>query len=154
MASHYENHVKKLVGLLKYHRAQNAASVLAKVLAPMINAADFDYVIAVPGATKRLRQRGYNPAYLIAKNLAMELGLPYLNNLRRLGQKRQVGTDRRRRIEQIKNQIYLVRPQIIKNNRILLVDDVVTTGATISECGRILKVAGAKSVWGAAVAKH
>ena len=154
VASHYDGAAKLLIRRLKYEHAVAAAPILADLLAEKINPKNFDMVTAIPASSRRFRQRGYNQAQLIAKRLGRQLKLPYAELLGRTGQVRQVGTNRRQRLAQMAGQMYSRRNWLAKNNRILVVDDVVTTGATLSEAGRVLKSAGAKTVWGAAAAKH
>lgn len=155
VASHYRGQVKTLIGRLKYQRTVGAAGVLAQLLAKEIAKPDqFDLITWVPASSSRYRLRGYNPARLIARSLSKELDIPYAETLYKTGQTSQVGTDRRLRLSQLSGQIYTRRSTLIKHAKILLIDDVVTTGATLNECGRALKTAGAKYIWGAAVAKH
>lgn len=154
IASHYEGPVKDLVRRLKYQRTISAADVLAKLLAGLIDKDRFDLITWVPASTQRQRQRGYNQAELIAKSLARRLELPYSVSLSRLGHERQVGTTRQIRFRQLQNKMYAVAKYRWQGKRVLVIDDVVTTGASINEAGRALKEAGAKSIWSAAVAKH
>ena len=154
VASHYTNNAKVLIRLLKYKQAREAAWHIANLLSIKIDPTDFDLITSVPATAIRYRQRGFNQAALIATNLAKDKGIIYKELLGRVGKKRQVGTARAQRFAQIKNTIYVKNSLEIKNKRILLIDDVVTTGATINECGRVLKEAGAKTIWGAAFAKH
>ena len=114
----------------------------------------FDFITAAPPSSQRLRQRGYNQAQLIAKAIGKRSRLMYLPTMSRLGNSRQVGTNRRQRIAQMQGRMYVTKPKLVAGARVLVVDDVVTTGATVSEAARALKAAGAKSVWGLALAKH
>lgn len=154
IASRYEGSVKELIKRLKYHQAASAAGVIAELVAPKVNTSEFDIITSVPASTRRQRQRGYNQAELIAKFLSRQLKLPYKRALGKLGHQRQVGTKRGQRLEQVKGTVYVLNSKKVADKRVLVVDDVVTTGATISECARVLKAAGAKSIWGLAVAKH
>jgi ComF family protein len=153
-AIHYEGIVKQLIGRLKYHRAAAAAGELTEILWPRLKAGRYTMVTAVPATPKRFRLRGYNQSRLIARALAQRLGLPYRELLYRSGSSRQVGTSRRQRLTQMQGAMRPAAGYRISGHQILVVDDVVTTGATISEAARALKQAGARSVWGAAVAKH
>ncbi len=154
MASHYEGEVKQLIQMLKYERAMRAANYLAELLVPQVKPRDYDYISWAPVSSRRFRQRGYNQAKLIAKQIAAQTKVPYIETLGRLGHARQVGTGRKLRTQQLKGSMYAVKPERFKSKRIVIVDDVLTTGATLSECANVLMAAGAKSVWGAAVAKH
>ena len=154
IASHYESHVKNLIRRLKYNQAQTAAPLLVQIVLPHIPMGGFDIVTGVPASTRRFRQRGYNQAALLAKAVACARNLPYIETLGRTGHSRQVGTSRLQRWQQLQGAFYVRSPRLINGTRILIVDDVVTTGATLSECAKILKKAGARSVWSAAIAKH
>ncbi len=152
VASHYDGAVKELITALKYQHQRSAARLAARLIAPLLDPGDYDLVTAVPTSASRHRQRGYNQAALIGRALAKQLRLPYSETLGRVSNAHQVGTDRRRRLEQVKG-IFRVKHDIA-GLHILIIDDVLTTGATMAECAKELKTAGAKRVWGAVVAKH
>jgi ComF family protein len=153
VASYYAGPVKELVLKLKFHRLRAVADVAANmVLSALPDAIDADIVTAVPVSAGRYRERGYNQSELLARQVAARLGLPYSSTLARTSSAHQLGVDRRTRLEQIKGAFYPLRA--LERQRVLVVDDVVTTGATLSEAAAVLTAAGASSVWGAAVARH
>ena len=162
VARHYDGLVKQLVGALKYDGERAAARELARLIAPMVAAGAsppispmaFDLIVPIPSSPRHGRQRGYNPASLIARELARQTGLPYLDVLGRLGATQQVGQTRTQRLAQIQQQMYVRKPLLISGARILVVDDVTTTGATLGEAARALNGAGANTIWGAVAAKH
>jgi ComF family protein len=150
--SHYDGAIKQLITALKYEHQRSAAKLAARLITPLLDSSDFDVVTAVPTSTSRRRQRGYNQAALIAREVAQQLHLPYRETLGRVSNIHQVGTDRRHRLEQVKG---IFRPVAdVAGQRLLIIDDVLTTGATMAECAKELKTAGAKRVWGGVVAKH
>ncbi len=154
VASYYDGAVKELIAALKYRQASSAARLGASLLLPCVHGQNADIVTSVATGAIRFRQRGYNQAELIGRELARKMQLPYADLLARLDEVHQVGTSRQVRLHQVNG---IFEPRLLKNirgARILLVDDVVTTGATMAECARVLKAAGAKSIWGAAIAKH
>jgi ComF family protein len=116
----------------------------------------FDLILPVPLHKKRFRQRGFNQAYLLVNdwdNLSRERRLrPWraaveTNVLVRSKKTApQTGLNRADRLQNIKNAFKVHRPDIVKNKRVLLVDDVYTTGATVNECARVLVKNGAKRV--------
>jgi ComF family protein len=117
----------------------------------------------VPLHPKRLRWRGFNQSLLLAKHISNELSpqmeIEILDILERkyhsIPQMRV--KNYQERMENVKN-IFDLRssfnPDLIKNKNILLIDDIATTGATLGECAKILKSAGAKKVFAAVVARQ
>ena len=105
-----------------------------------------DAVVPVPMHEKRLRERGYNHAALLARAVAEGLGLPCLDALSRVRETKQqarLSGDERRR--NLRDSMALERP--VEGRRVLLVDDVCTTGTTARECLRLLKRGGAVNVY-------
>jgi len=154
VVSHYSGSIQDLVGQLKYHGQQSAASLCARLIAAQLVGQDFTLVTAAPSAPSRQLQRGYNQAELIARGVAAQLGLPYANVLRRTSNTRQVGHNRSERFNQAEQAYAASSSRLIYGAQILIIDDVVTTGATMAACAAALREVGAKSVWGAVVAKH
>ena len=150
VASSYTGAARELIGLLKYHRQRDAAAALAATLTPLLDSANFDIVTSVPVATSRLRQRGYNQSELIAKSVARSLTLPYRPLLRRVRNTQQVGKSRRQRLEQVSD-VFVARGT--PSSRVLIIDDVLTTGATLNACAVTLRNAGADETWGAVAAR-
>lgn len=111
-----------------------------------------DVVVPVPGEPRRLRRRGYNPPALLAGFVARRLGLPLYEALsRRPGPPQARLTQRDRWLHSAG--VYRVRAGVrLDGARILLLDDVITTGATLAACTRLLLGAGAAYVWCAAAA--
>ncbi|GAI27128.1 unnamed protein product [marine sediment metagenome] len=109
----------------------------------------------MPLDKKRLKRRGFNQAEEIAKVLSEILDIPLINDalLKIKETLPQVKLSEKDREENIKGIFLCQKPEKIKNKKTLLVDDVYTTGSTMEEAARILKKAGAKEVWGIAVAR-
>lgn len=114
-----------------------------------------DMVVPVPLHPARLRRRGYNQAALIARGLARRLLLPCdtrsLVRVREVGP--QVERERKGRLTAVKGIFHVRRPHAVKKRRVLLIDDVLTTGATVNECARALKKAGATGVYVLTIAR-
>lgn len=155
IGAHYEGQVKTLIWRLKYQRQRDAAKALAALLTPLLREdKHFDFVTFVPASARHFRQRGFDQSKLLAIQIGHTLGLPVLKVLGRSGAQKQVGLDRRQRTAQVVNSFYPVRSRVVPGSRVLLVDDVITTGATLNQCARVLKEkGGAQSVWCAVVAR-
>ncbi|MBI1857058.1 ComF family protein [Candidatus Saccharibacteria bacterium] len=133
--------------MFKFERTQAVAPILAALTGESLPYLPENTLIThIPAATSRVRDRGYDQAKLLARYLAGSQGLPYVTVLARSGQARQVGSSRSVRLRQIEGVFRPVRGYLIKGAEVLLVDDVMTTGATLEEAARTLKKAGAKRV--------
>ncbi|MBC7707774.1 hypothetical protein H7Y63_00950 [Polaromonas sp.] len=102
-------------------------------------------IVPIPTATQRVRQRGYDQSYLIARAFSRKTTAQFTPVLRRLGQQRQRGASKSTRAIQLSD-AYWLRHYNFKNRHVVLVDDVVTTGATLESAARLLRAAGATRV--------
>lgn len=154
VATEYAAYSKELVHRLKFERTQAAAIVMAAAISKTLPYMDERVVISsIPTASSRVRQRGYDHARLIAKELARMRKLRYLPSLHRLGQTRQVGARRSQRLAQLRGAYRSRNDSAVKGATILLVDDVLTTGASLEEAAKVLRANGAKHVYGAVFAQ-
>ena len=103
-------------------------------------------IVPVPTATSRVRQRGYDHAVLIAMMIAETRKHEYSHPVTHLFQSRQVGANRQKRLAQLNDSFVVTKPEIVKGREILLIDDVVTTGASMEAMTQVLKKSGAKKV--------
>lgn len=143
----YAHPADKLVHRLKYERARAGAAEIAAAMAILVPCLPEGVLLThVPTASRRVRERGYDQAHLIARSLARQAGLPYASMLARAGQAHQVGSGRTARIRQLRGAFRPLRPASIYGKHVVLIDDVLTTGATLEEAARTLKRAGAKRV--------
>ena len=155
----YEDALVRAIVLLKFERIEPLGTWFAKRLAELIsregNPLKADIVVPVPLHRQRESERGYNQADLIARPLAKRLGLPYRAVLlmrTRPRPDKQVLT-LSERWESVRG-AFATRPgSRVDKLRVLLVDDVMTTGATLDACARTLREAGAASVIGLTVAR-
>ncbi len=116
----------------------------------------FDFVlVSIPLHKKKLKQRGFNQAEEIAKELSENLKLPVFNDIliKTKQTPAQVKLEKEEREKNIRGVFLCQKSELVTNKKILLVDDIFTTGATMEECARVLKDAGAKEVWGVVVAR-
>ncbi len=114
----------------------------------------FDIIIPVPLHPTRQRERGFNQASLLAELLSAEISIqskPALERIRYTTT--QTALDRAERMENLHNAFRLRKNTSVQGLRVLLIDDVLTTGSTLSECARVLKHAGAISVHAATAAR-
>ena len=152
----YEEPVRGSIRRYKFSGRREYAAVYAPILAAVIRErldGKFDAVTWVPVSAKRLRKRGYDQAELLARETAALLGAPVFRMLKKRRNNPAQSTlpaDRRR--ANVLGAYESVKPEAFSGKRILLIDDVVTTGATLSECSRVLRTAGANDVVCAALA--
>ena len=154
----YEAGLIRAIVMLKFDRIEPLGEWFAERLVEVVRREqlpDADIVVPVPLHRRRLRERGYNQADLIAKPLARRLKLPYRPVLlvrKRPRPDRHILT-LRERWESVRGAFATQNPSQVDNLRVLLVDDVLTTGATLDACAKVLREAGAKSVIGLTVAR-
>jgi ComF family protein len=113
-----------------------------------VSASDYDVVIPVPLHWRRLWWRGFNQAALLAGEVANRLKLPLDTTAisRRRYTTPQTARHHDERIKNVRRAFVVAHPERINKRRVLIVDDVMTTGATVDECARVLLAAGAKHV--------
>ncbi|MDL1970268.1 MAG: ComF family protein [Candidatus Desulfofervidaceae bacterium] len=149
----YKEPIKRAIIQFKFLGCTALAELFAKVI--ITNLDGFikqiapDIVIPVPLHLSRLRERGYNQCLLLAKRIARILGIPCK---KRTLQKvkptmSQVGLSLSQRRFNVKGSFTVVDPDAVQGRRILLIDDVFTTGSTVNECAKVLVKAGADGVW-------
>jgi ComF family protein len=147
VATPYRGAAKALVHRLKFERTQAAANEIAGLVAPLLRDMPRDAMLVhLPTATSRVRARGYDQARLLARELSKRSGLSRQMLLARVGQVRQVGAGRTARLQQLQYAFRPVRPGAITGRHVVLVDDVLTTGATLEVAARVLRRAGAAQV--------
>ncbi len=166
----YSGLVRQAVLTAKYHNAPWAAEELGVEMARLLFGAEvtmrgaeptpspvagyergYHLILPVPPSGRR---RGYNVPERMARPLAAALGVPLRTDLLRRvrSSRKQEGLSFEERLENVANVFQAAHPEQLENKRILLIDDVITTGATISACARTLMQAGAESVYAMAFA--
>jgi len=159
IAAHYEEPLKEAIHRFKYDRVADLGGILSEFIVMRLEAGfpRGDLVLApVPLHRRREAERGFNQALVLARKIGADFDLPLINDVLK-------------RVKEVEPQMKLKRTERLKNilgafeargdvrrltgKTVLLVDDVMTTGATLNEAGRVLREAGARNVWGLVLAK-
>lgn len=143
-----EGGARRLAHELKYEGMTSLAEPMALLMAPLVDPEVTDLVVPVPLHRGRERRRGYNQAALIAKHLAASAELPSDGRaIRRIRPTTPLAkTMRRDERRAIVEGAFAAEPGRVTGRRVLLIDDVVTTGATLDVCAEALLAAGAADV--------
>ncbi len=157
-AFRYQGLTRELVARYKYGADQSLQPLLQYLIVKALederlHNIDFVAVVPVPLHSLRERERGFHQVLPLAQSIAQTLKLPLHQLLKRSSPTSfQAGSNRQQRLKNLEGAFILRRPLTLKGNY-LLVDDVLTTGATLSECARILCEAGAEQVWAVTLAR-
>lgn len=153
-----EKELQKIIHALKYENkvyiGKFLGSLLAQELFNELKKWNVDFIIPIPLHSLKKAQRGFNQSYYIAKGISRVLKIPVENSVIKRNrftesQTKKSAVERRTNVEGA----FSVRNATkVENKKIILVDDVITTGATISECARILKFSGAKNIYAVSIA--
>lgn len=151
--------VRDVIHEFKYNRQIHLRHLVARWLRAALDderlsGYNFDVIVPVPLHPARQRERGFNQASLLAELLSAQTSLrcrPLLKRVRYTTT--QTALDRSERMENLHNAFRLRKNADVRGLRVLLIDDVLTTGSTLSECARVLKRAGATSVHAATAAR-
>ena len=154
---YYEDNVRRSLLRYKFYNARSFARGYGKLLAEKVrreNPNGFDCITWVPVSPRRKRERGYDQVELLAKAVCEELAMEPVPLLKKVHHNRPQsgisGLEERR--ANVLGAYRAISPEAIAGKRILLLDDILTTGATAGECARVLRTHGAKEVHCAAVA--
>jgi ComF family protein len=144
----YEGPLQKLIQLFKYGKVETLAAPLSRLLVQSLPFGEnFDVVVPMPLHWRKRWERGFNQAELLAAPVARRYGLKLCRNLRRIRYTRaQAASNEKQRQENLKNSLAVRSPAEIAGKRVLLIDDVFTTGATLRAAAAALKASGAARV--------
>lgn len=151
ITTNHEGLARQLLHDYKFDQQRAAAASLADLMTGSFissngsNYADY-LIVPIPTATSRVRERGFDHSALLAGKIARRLGLEYRPMLGRIGQTRQVGSKRADRMIQMADRFWVKKPGLVAGRKVLLVDDVITTGATLYSSSKTLRIAGAARV--------
>ena len=153
-----DKELQHAIHALKYAKKFPVGIFLGKVLATEIKSSKtnwkFDLIIPIPLHQLKKAERGYNQAYYIAKGVGSTLKIKLSDRIvkRVKYTESQTTMNLNEREENISGAFKLKKSNDVRGKNILLIDDVITTGATISECGKILLEAGANKIYAASIA--
>ncbi len=154
---YHQAQIESAIKQFKYHNLPQLAKPLSDLLIKTLELESpfpIYYLLAVPLHRKRLRQRGYNQSDLLAKNIANHFHWPLLTGLSRIvDTKHQAGLSRAERLINTQ-EAFLYHGPTLAGKNILLIDDVVTTGATLESIARSLKNSMPNSIVGLAIARN
>lgn len=144
VATHYSGLAKLLVASLKFRGNRSAGRIMAQMLVSGTRLNESTIIAHMPATTAHVRQRGFDQAAVIAKHIVRINGGSFASVLRRSGSRHQFGSDRSTRLKQLATTLRVTGN--MSGKRIVLVDDVVTTGASLRAATEVLLAAGAERV--------
>lgn len=156
----YSGAMRRCIMLMKYNCVKDISDVLAnfmvRFLENNIMSVNCDALIPVPLHKRKELWRGFNQSFLLAKRVSEHLHIFFDRKslVRKKFTPSQTKRKREQRLRNIQGAFHVVDKKAIFGRRIMLIDDVITTGATLEECASALKDAGAISVWGFVLAKR
>ena len=150
---YYKDYVRRAVLRFKFAGcscySRRLGGIMSECAENNLDCGSIDMVSCIPLSRKRMHDRGYNQAELLAKEISKKVGVEYLPTLKKIRHNTAQSTikDSKQRAANVIGAYRVIDAEEVKGKYILLVDDVVTTGSTVSECARILKKSGAKAVF-------
>lgn len=151
VACDYRYPLDRIIQQFKYEEQLQYQTLLAGILLalkfPKVHA-----IVPMPISEKRLIERGYNQVLVLAKILSQQLNIPVWQPISRLHQHSQKGLDRLERLANISEQFEIDTPPKLRYRRVLILDDVVTTGSSIHALAEQLKQLGCEQIYAACIA--
>ncbi|MEE0931392.1 MAG: phosphoribosyltransferase family protein [Acutalibacteraceae bacterium] len=152
----YDGMYKKAIQQLKFNNYGNYAEQMAMVMSNAVKKEyancfndnnNFDFITCVPFTKNKYKERGYNQSKLLAQNISYYLKIEYRDILiKTKDNKTQHTLTRKQRIENVHNVFDINSKYSVRNKKILVIDDILTTGSTLDECANVLLNNGAKEV--------
>ena len=155
----FDGVARELIHRFKYDRRVHLARPLSLLtqepLTSYASSLGVDLLIPVPLHRRRLRERGFNQAVLLGRPLSKTWGIPLVaDNLKRIRwTEPQVTLSASEREANVRGAFALADPAAVHGRKVILLDDVFTTGSTVAECSRVLRQAGAEGVYVITVAR-
>lgn len=154
----FDDHYQNLIHRFKYDKKTPLGKRLARRLGEAVarerEFAGCDLIVPVPLHRARCRERGFNQSEVLAEGISQKTNLPLEKGVlkRKKNTKDQTYLNAQQRAENVRDAFSITQPEIVENKKVILVDDVTTTGATLNECARMLQDSGAKSIFAATLA--
>jgi len=148
----YETTFLDAIHSFKYRGKTTHGKILGKLMAeyeyPSFSISDYTLIMPVPLHPKRLRERGFNQSVILAREIAGRFPIPldFLTLKRYMYTEPQINLGKKDRESNVRGAFKVMEPDRIKDQRIILVDDVYTTGSTVKECARVLMKSKARAV--------
>lgn len=148
----YETDARHMVHLLKYNGGRYIVKSMGMFMVEKLKSAkiNVDFIIPIPLAKSRLKTRGYNQSELLANFVGKEMNIPVLTDVveRVKNTHTQTDFDASERAENMKNAFRALNYSVFKGKNVLLIDDIITTGATMSELAKVIKPHKPKNIYG------
>lgn len=156
---YYKDNVRYSMLRYKFYRMSAYGQIYGRLLAMHYSTkhfCDYDILTWVPISNKRKNRRGFDQVELIAVSMGQELGTPAVPTLKKIRHTKKQSSmqSSAHRKANVLGAYTVLNPKAIAGKRILLIDDIITTGSTVSECARVLLTAGAKEVSALCVASN
>ena len=138
----YEGDLRRVIREFKFRSRRRLAVPLAGLLGQCFQSFEhtFEYILPVPSHRDRIKSRGFDQMRVLAKLLSREAGVPIFDGLSRIkNTKPQFGLPLRERSRNVKGAFQLKEPGLVENRRILILDNIITTGATVQEISSVLR---------------
>ncbi len=150
---YYKDYVRRAVLRFKFSGcscySRRLGAIMSECAENNLDCGSIDMISCIPLSKKRLHDRGYNQAELLAREISKAVDVKFVPTLKKIKNNNAQSTikDAKLRAKNVVGVYTVTDPETVNGKYILLVDDVVTTGSTVSECARMLKKAGAKAVY-------
>ncbi|NDC94858.1 ComF family protein [bacterium] len=149
----YNQELKAAVQAYKFGAKKGGAKSLALLLGQVGGNTDDHVITYIPTSARHIRQRGFDHTKVLARAYAARVALPCTTTLARTNNSRQLGSSKTARHSSVKGAFVAKCPHTFAGKDVILIDDVITTGSTLSEAAKVLLQAGAKSVHALVLAK-
>ena len=156
----YKDNVREAILRYKFNGCESYRKRFGKIMSECaennLDCGSIDMISCIPLSRKRKRTRGYNQAELLALEISKNVGIEYVPTLKKLRDNMVQSTikDAKLRAKNVSGVYGIICGDTVKGKTILLVDDVTTTGATLSEGARVLRRSGARAVFAVTLARH